>query len=36
VHEDFRSAGAALARAVLSTIDGAPPEGLQTLEVPSG
>jgi LacI family transcriptional regulator len=35
VHEDFRSAGAALARAVLRTIDGTPPEELQTLEVPA-
>lgn len=35
VHEDFHSAGAALARAVLRTIEGAPPEELQTLEVPS-
>ena len=34
IHEDFRSAGAALAHAVLATIGGAPPEGLQTLEVP--
>ncbi len=34
VHENFRSAGAALAHAVLATIDGAPPEGLQTLETP--
>jgi LacI family transcriptional regulator len=34
VHENFRSAGASLAHAVLSTIEGAPPDGLQTLEVP--
>ena len=35
VHEDFRAAGVALARAVTRTIAGAPPEDLQTIEVPA-
>ena len=34
VHEDFHAAGVGLARAVLGTIDGAPSETLQTLDVP--
>lgn len=34
VHEDFRIAGAALARAVLGVIDGQPVSRLQTLDVP--
>lgn len=34
VHEDFRAAGAALARAVLGMIDGRPVAELQTLVVP--
>lgn len=34
VHEDFRIAGAALARAVLGVIEGRPPSSLQVLDVP--
>ncbi len=36
VHEDFRSAGAGLARAVLGSIAGRPARELQTLEAPEG
>jgi LacI family transcriptional regulator len=34
LHEDFRAAGVALARAVVKTIEGAPAAELQRLEVP--
>jgi LacI family transcriptional regulator len=34
VHEDFRAAGMGLADAVVRTIEGVPPEELQTLDVP--
>lgn len=34
VHEDFRAAGKALAEAVVRTIEGVPPEALQTVEEP--
>jgi LacI family transcriptional regulator len=36
IEEDFRAAGKALAGAVLRTIDGVPPERLQTIDVPAG
>jgi LacI family transcriptional regulator len=35
IHEDFRSAGMELARAVLRTIDGEPATALQILDVPA-
>lgn len=35
IHEDFRAAGQALAEAVMRTLDGVPPESLQTVDVPS-
>lgn len=36
IHEDFRAAGKALAEAVVRTLEGVPPERLQTLDVPPG
>ncbi len=36
VNEDFRAAGRTLAAAVVRTLQGVPPEALQTLDVPEG